>query len=325
MNRNLFYTSVIMGILFISQLFAFEKVGVTAFQFLKVIPDARSTAMGEAYSSISQGADGMYWNPASMMWSDGLSLNFSRVDYIFDTNHYGISASYKYRGFAFGAMFMNADYGEIAVTDVTNLGYMSDGSFNPGLTGEIIHPGAIVTGIGFAQRLTDKFSYGVSAKYAREDMAYGDSTVYSLNMWDMGLIYNTGFRSIRVAATIRNFGSQVKYFDYDYPLPQTLNVGISAFIFGKTDALLTNNASHQLLVAFDLVQPRDYDQQYNVGCEYIFMDLIALRSGYKINYDTEGLTFGVGLFLKDFGVDYSYNNYGKYLTDVHRFSFSFNR
>jgi len=313
---------LILGILVSSQLFAFEKVGVTSFQFLKVMPDARSTAMGEAYSSIANGSDGMYWNPAAMMRNSGISANLSRVNYIFDTGHFGASVSYTLNSFAFGLTFMNVDYGDIEVTDVAHLGYLSDGTYNPGLTGEVIQPGAMVAGLGMAQRLTSKFSYGVSMKYVREDMIVAD---LSLLMWDMGILYETGFRSIALAATMRNFGPQVEYFDYSYPLPQTMNIGISTHLIGKDNPLLLDSGNHQLLVAFDLVQPRDYDQQYNAGLEYVFMDIVALRCGYKMNYDTESLTFGAGVNLKDFSIDYSYNTYGEFLSDVHRFSFSFNR
>jgi len=313
---------MIIGILVSSQLFAFEKVGVTSFQFLKVMPDARSTSMGEAYSSIAEGSDGMYWNPAAMMRSNGISANLSRVDYIFDTGHFGVAANYTFNGFALGMMFMNVDYGDIEVTTVENLEYLEDGTYNPGLTGEVIQPGAMVAGLGVAQRLTNKFSYGVSMKYVREDMIYAEQ---SLIMWDLGILYETGFRSITIAATTRNFGPQVEYFDYSYPIPQTMNIGISSHIIGKDSPLLVNSDTHQLLVAFDLVQPRDYDQQYNAGLEYVFMDLVALRGGYKMNYDTEGLTFGAGVNLKGFSIDYSYNTYGEFLSDVHRFTFSFNR
>jgi len=304
-----------------STLFAFEKVGVTSFQFLKVIPDARSNSLGCAYSSLSSGADGMYWNPAAMVLRQGISIDFSHVNYIFDTGHYGGAISYNLGSIALGAMFMAADYGDIKETTVSQLGFNADGTYNPGLTGVTISPGATVIGLGFSQMLTNKFNYGISMKYAVEDMIVADASVL---MWDLGIYYNTDFKSIKLAATMRNFGPQVEYFDYDYPLPQTLNVGISANLIGGESLLMTSNV-HQLLMAFDLVQPRDFDQQYNVGLEYEFMEMVALRAGYKINYDTEGLTLGAGVKFRQFGIDYSYNNYGEYLEDVHRFSISINR
>lgn len=302
-------------------LFAFEKVGVTSFQFLKIIPDARSNALGCAYSSLSRGSDGMYWNPAGMVAREGISIDFSRVNYIFDTGHYSGAISYNLGSIALGAMYMAVDYGDIEVTDVFHLGFDGNGSYVPGLTGEVITPNASVIGAGFSQRLTNKFTYGVSAKYAREDMIVAEESVL---MWDMGILYNTEFKTIQIAATMRNFGPQVKYFEYDYPLPQTMNIGISANILGQESLLFTSQA-HQILVAFDLVQPRDYAQQYNVGLEYNFQNIIALRTGYKINYDTEGLTLGAGCKFKNFGFDYAYNNYGEYLEGVHRFSLSINR
>jgi len=320
MNRRI--KVAFLGIMIGTNLFAFEKVGVTSFQFLKVIPDARSTAMGEAYTSIANGADGLYWNPAAMMRSHALSINISQVDYIFDTKHFGTSISYAFNQFALGFTFSGVDYGEIEVTDVNHLGFLPDGTYNPGVTGETIQPGAFVVGIGGAQRLTNKFTYGINMKYVQEDMEVAQK---SLLMWDMGILFETGFRTITLSATIRNFGPQVEYFDYSYPLPQTMNIGISSYLIGGNSPLLLKNDLHKLLVAFDLVQPRDYDQQYNIGLEYTFRNIMILRAGYKINYDTEGLTLGTGLRLKGLGIDYSYCSYGKYLSAVHRFSLSFNR
>jgi hypothetical protein len=39
---------------------AFEKVGVTSFQFLKVMPDARSAAMADATSPLALGIQSVY-------------------------------------------------------------------------------------------------------------------------------------------------------------------------------------------------------------------------------------------------------------------------
>lgn len=263
----------------------------------------------------------MYWNPAAMVLKPGISIDFSHVNYIFDTGHYGGAISYNLGSISLGAMFMSADYGDIQVTEVAALGFNPDGTYNPGLTGETISPRANVFGLGFSQMLTNKFNYGISVKYASEDMIVADASVV---MWDMGIYYDTDFKSIKLAATMRNFGPQVKYYDYDYPLPQTLNVGISANLIGR-ESILLNSQTHELLLAFDLVQPRDFEQQYAVGMEYMFMDMIALRTGYKINYDSEGLTLGAGVKFRQFGIDYSYNNFGDYLEDVHRFSISINR
>jgi len=43
-----------------------DKVGTTSFQFLKVMPDARSTALGEAFTSVVSTSEAVFWNPAAL-------------------------------------------------------------------------------------------------------------------------------------------------------------------------------------------------------------------------------------------------------------------
>lgn len=300
--------------------FAFKKVGVTSFQFLKVMPGARSTAMGEAYSSLATGSDAMFWNPAMLTQKDRFSASISDVDWFLDTGQRSFSASYSHYGtWAIGVMGMYADYGEIEVTTVEQLKPLSDG-YNPGLTGEVINPGANVLGIGIARMLTNKFAFGVTAKLATENM---DVKQKSVLMFDGGIYYNTDWRSIQLAATLRHFGPEVEYYDKSYPLPQTMNIGISAYLFSPGENLFFSATNQALLLAFDIVQPRDYDQQYNFGLEYAFSDFFFARGGYKLNYDTAGYCLGFGLKYKVFKIDYSFNDYGEYLGNINRFSLGF--
>ncbi|MDD5582502.1 MAG: PorV/PorQ family protein [Candidatus Marinimicrobia bacterium] len=301
------------------RLFAFEKVGVTSFQFLKVMPDARSAAMGDATSSLNLGIHSVFSNPANLVDAYGLSVDVSYVDYFFDTQHQSLAFSWAKNGFAFAAMALRIDYGELYETTVSDLGYLPSGDYNPGLTGNVFNPGAQVYGLSFSQRLTDKFSYGIVTKYAVEDMIYDSKGSI---MWDAGLLYDTKFRSLRLSAIVRHFGPQIEYYDYSYPLPQTMAIGISGNVFGKESLLKVSN-KHRLTLAFELVQPRDYDQQYHVGMEYGLDEQIFLRSGYKMNYDTEGITFGAGVKFKGFVFDYSFSDYGNYLPAVHRLSLSY--
>ncbi|TFG94392.1 MAG: hypothetical protein E4H13_14940 [Calditrichales bacterium] len=78
-----------------------------------------------------------------------------------------------------------------------------------------------------------------------------------------------------------------------------------------------------LLVAVDMIQPRDYDQQYNIGVEYGFKNILFLRGGYKLNYDEESFSLGFGLMYKNYRIDYAFSDFGDFLDSVHRFSFGF--
>jgi len=79
----------------------------------------------------------------------------------------------------------------------------------------------------------------------------------------------------------------------------------------------------RMLFAFDLSHPRDYTQQYQVGLEYAFKEMFFLRAGYKANFDEEGLTLGAGVKYNNYRIDYSFNDYGDYLGNVHRFTIGF--
>ena len=328
MRRLLFIITLIW--LAVAHLQAFEKVGATSFQFLKVVADARSMSLGGAYTAVVNYSDAVFWNPAALTQVEGMDFNFSYMDYFLDVKHMSFSASIPIKNWGtLGIQMMLADYGKIEVTSVDALGFIGD-VYNPGLTGENINPYALVAGVSFARKLTNKFSFGLTAKYVREDMDISSSyasdnknnrVYHNSIIFDAGLLYDTGFRSLKLSAVVRHFGSSVKYIDQSYPLPQLFNIGIAADLFGPDEAMFFKLHGQRLLLAFDLVQPRDYDQQYNVGLEYGLKDILFLRAGYRINYDSQGLSLGFGLKYKNFRIDYAYSDYGEYLNQVHRFSF----
>ncbi len=320
--------------------FSFEKVGTTSFQFLKVMPSARGCALGEAFSAVANRSDAAFFNPAALTRVRKFDLSVDYLDYFLDISHFGFSAAYSIHNlgtFGFQGMITNMD--EIKVTSVEALDFV-DGVYL-GYTGETITPASQVFGVSFARELTDKFSFGITAKYAREDL--GVKSAGNL-MFDAGLTYDTGFKSLMIAAVVRHFGPEVRFYDkvnlprYDastdstyyqrytgksYPLPQTFNIGIATYLISSTESSLFRSESQTLLLAFDMVQPRDYDQQYNFGLEYGFNNILFVRAGYKINYDEENISFGFGLAFNKYRIDYAFSNFGDYLDSVHRFSFGF--
>lgn len=300
---------------------AFEKVGTTSFQFLKVITTARAAAMGGAYTSIAINSDAIFWNPSAISDVGNFSASFGYVDWFMDVGHYSFSAAYTIDGIGtFGLSGMMSDVGDIQVTRVSELGFVGS-TYNPGLTGEVFSPKAQVVGLTFAKALNDRFSFGITAKYAYEDLVYESTGVL---MFDGGLRFKTNYKSIVLGASLRNFGPEVKFIDESYPLPQTLTIGISSYLFSPDDPLLANSHNHSLLVSYDISQPRDYDQQHAFGMEYNFNDMIYLRGGYLFNGDQEGFSAGLGLNYKGYQVDYSFSDYGEYLDSVHRVTIGLN-
>lgn len=318
-----FIKIILIGFLlfsFSSNSMAFEKVGTTSFQFLKVITTARAASLADAFTTLPATSEAVFWNPAALTRVQNISASAGYVDWFLDVAHYSFSAAYTVEGIGtFGLQGLMTNVGDIEETTVNGLGYVN-GVYIPGLTGKVFSPNATVLGLSYARDLNDRFAFGVTVKYAREDLVY--KSVGAV-MFDGGFTYNTGYKSIVIGAALRHFGPEVKFIDKSYPLPQTFNIGISSYLISPYDPLIGNYGDHSLLVAYDLIQPRDYDQQHSVGVEYSFGEMLYLRGGYKFNSDQEGISTGIGLKFTNYTIDYAFNDYGDYLDAVHRFTIGF--
>lgn len=313
---------VIILLLFVSSsIFSFEKVGTTSFQFLKVVTTARASSMAGAFTTLASSSDAVFWNPAGLTRVSNFGASFGYLDYFMDVTHMSFSAAYSIDQLGtFGLFGMISDVGEIFETRASLLGFDASGKYNPGLTGNVLNPKSMVLGLSYAYDLNDRFTFGLSVKYASEDLVLKKTSAI---IFDGGFIYKTGFRSIVIGASLKHFGQDIKFIESSYPLPQTFSIGISSYLFSNDDPLIGNLGNNSLLVAYDLIQPRDYDQQHAIGLEYSFDEMIYLRGGYLFNGDQEDLTAGIGLRYNNYKIDYSYNNMGEYFGNTHRFTIGF--
>lgn len=320
-----------------------QKVGTSSLQFLKVMPTARATAMGDAFVSLASGADAVYWNPAGLTMLENHEITTTLTMWLFDTKQIALAYGLPLGEWGTaGFQFQYIDYGRMDETraDAVDLIIPPNGEpfFNAGLTGRSFTPYSYVVGLSYAKQFTDKFSAAVTAKYAMESLwsnevitvvnsVTGEKTNYKtyadVLLFDFGMLYNTGFRSVKLGVSVQNFGAQVKFADVAHSAPLAFRLGVSANLFGK-EGLLFQDDVNRFTLAYDLFQPNDYEQQMHVGAEYAFSEAIALRGGYKVDYDSEGLTFGGGVHTEISGwpirVDYSYGKMSEYLNTVHRIS-----
>jgi len=313
-----------------------QKVGSTSMQFLHVMPCARGTALGDAYSTWATGAEALFWNPGGLAVIENHEITSTYINWIFDTQQGALAYALPLGGIgAVGVQIQYVDFGEFEEA-IASSPYIKDPN-TPGLTGRTFHPFSYLVGVSYARSLTDKFSTGISVKYVHESLFNGESVTAMISqdsyqqvhtwangfLFDFGVKYFTGFRSIQIAASVQNFGANVKYAKESNPVPLLFRFGVSADVIG-TDALLVRQEKNRLGIAFDLFQPNDYTQQAHLGVEYEFMRAFSLRCGYKFNYDYEGLTLGAGVKQKvgpvDLLLDYSYGSIGTYLGNVQRIS-----
>jgi hypothetical protein len=337
MMKNIYRIVLLLaGILALTQGGIAQKVGSTSMQFLHVMPCARGTALGDAYTTWASGAEALFWNPSGLAAIEHHELTSTYINWIFDTQQGALAYALPIGGAgALGVQIQYVDFGEFEETSGSSP-YIKDPN-TPGLTGRTFHPYSYLLGISYGRSLTDQFSVGITVKYVNESLFNGESVTAMVSqdnyervktwadgfLFDLGVKYLTGYRSIVIAASVQNFGANVKYAKESNPVPLLFRFGIGANVMGP-DALLLIQEKNRIGVAFDLFQPNDYTQQAHLGVEYEFMNSFSLRCGYKFNYDYEGLTLGAGI-KQNFGsvellLDYSYGSIGTYLGNVQRIS-----
>jgi hypothetical protein len=326
-----------------------QKAGTTSMQFLKVMPCARATAMGDAYSAVATGAEAVYWNPAGLAWADDQEISLTYINWIFDAKLYSLAYGLPLGDYgSVGLQLQYVDYGNFDKTVASTRALDVDPLY-PYYTGQTFKPYDYVAGITYAKKMTEKFSFGLTAKYAYESLYNGNLTTQVTNtnggadttytvdpnrgvfLFDAGFLYNTGYKTIRIAASVQNFGPNVQYKSSytttEYPAPLEFRLGGAADLMGK-NGLLMEDKDNRIGISFDLFLANDADQQEHLGLEYEFANTFAIRAGYKFNYTTEGLTFGGGVHQTlgnlRLTVDYSYGamdaSISDYTGNVHRIS-----
>ena len=304
-----------------------QKRAQTGMKFLSVSVDPRAAALGGAMTALElQSSTAMFYNPASMAQLEGGHLGVGQVQWISDINYNQASLAFSPLDGQYGVIglsVVSANYGELeeTVRSGNNQGYEDLGTFSPS---------ALAIGASYARQLSTRFSIGGGVRYVRQSlgesvMGYeetGDlvrqSNSLSTPAFDFGVLYNTGFRSLNFAASVRNFSPAVKYEEESFELPLMLNIG---FAMDMMDFMPAMQENHSFLLTLNAANPRDFYEQIAVGGEYKFMDLLALRAGYAYPNDTKGLNLGAGLNLSmgglQVGADYAYTNMDVF-SNVHR-------
>jgi type IX secretion system protein PorV len=254
----------------------FEKVGTLGGQSLKIGVGARAAAMGDAYVALSDDATAVYWNPAGIARLSGQSISLNHTAYpaniLFDQAAYVFNIKWipGMIGVNVRALTMSRD--------IVRTTYLPDG------TGDTFDAGEWAYGLSYARALTDKFSAGLSVNYIQTglDDVKGSSTTF-----DFGTLYDVGVMGAKIGMSIQNLGSDMTFIDEKVKMPVFFRVGGSLDVMQQGD--------NRLIASAEFTHPPDNSEKLNLGAEYGFHDFFFLRGGYKLNYDTQGLTAGFGV------------------------------
>lgn len=272
----------------------FAKLGTSGAQFLK-IGVGRGAAMGEAFVAISDDASATYWNPSGLGCVTGREVSLQHNEWIADITHDYLTVALPITNFGTVGLSLTAlTMGEMEITEVDdpNTTVREDTG-----TGDYFTASDFAVGFSFGRMFTDRLAAGLSVKAVQEIVWDMSATGVAL---DFGIHYNTGFKGLKIAASMSNFGADVSFngrqleivgepiYDNDleyeplrsiykttpFPLPMIFRFGLA---FNPID-----NPSSRFTVALDLNHPNDNYETINLGLEYGYLNTIFLRAGYKM-------------------------------------------
>lgn len=297
-----------------------QRSGISAAQFLKIGIGSRALGMGASYIAIANDAEALYWNPAGISQFSEPALFFSHTQWLVDVK-------LEYAGGVYHLDPVNS-FG-LAITYLYTDEMKETTEFQPFGTGRYFNFSDFLIALSYARNMTDKFSFGLSVKFMQENLA--ELTMKSV-LFDLGTYYKTGWKSIRFAVAVTNFGADMKPSG---TLEQTnLNnetVEVSSFQSFSPPTVfriglaweILDNGQHKVTNSVQLNHPNDNKENINLGIEYWWKNLFALRGGYVTARTEESFSVGFGVHapitMADFRLDYAYSNFGR-LGNVNRFS-----
>ncbi|GAB4136843.1 MAG: type IX secretion system outer membrane channel protein PorV [Ignavibacteriales bacterium] len=328
MKKFLFVLAIFMSINLLAQN---PNLGTAGGQFLQIPVSARAEAMGGAVVGFTDDASSVFWNPAGITQVKNVEVFLSFFNWFEMFDYYAASVAYNANEYgSIAASMIVFTTGKMEVTDEKN----------PNGTGRYFDAGDFALGLTYAKYLTDRFRFGITAKYINQQI--WDETANGF-AFDVGTQYQVDFQNMTIAMSMTNFGGDMQFdgsnLDIthlkdenfpisrltparlkteEYPLPLHFQVGIAMDLL-QTDII-------KIRGGLDATHPNDNKERVLVGAEISFYDRFYLRGGYKYNYDDQKFAFGAGTSfpLSDSFVffDYAYSIYD-ILPNVHRLSLRF--
>jgi hypothetical protein len=281
--------------------------------------------MGGAYVSITDDATAMFWNPSGIAAAEKMEAAFHHSNWIADINFNYVAAVIPLGGL--GKIGLNATALSMDDMERTTID-------NPEGTGETFSAGSVAFGLAFARSLTDRFAIGFNVKYLNETIYHSSAQGVS---FDIGTMFTTQFNGLRIGMSITNYGPKVQMGGRDMLTQVDIDPNVSGnneninanlvtdqfnlplmFRVGVSMDVLKGAGNSNLILAVDALHPNDNVESLNLGAEYVYNNLLALRTGYTSLFavDAEGgLSFGAGIHQSllgriEFNLDYAYRDFG---------------
>lgn len=310
-------------------LFAFDKVGTTAAQFLQIGVGGRITALSGAGTALVSGPEALYWNPSGIINGKGISLSAYYANWFAGLKHQFVGVTIPVSEDAVvGASILSLAGDDFEQTTL---------SFQEG-NGVMVEYGDYALSASYGRRLTDRFVFGSSIKYIHQKMFHETASSIA---FDIGTQLITDLTGFNIGMALTNLGPEMKLSGRDlltsgvdetaqeyqmssWPLPMTFATGASWRLLGS-DVAFHKTGSHGLTIIADGRHLNEGLTFWKTGVEYDYRNTLFLRSGKTFGHDSEDLSFGAGIRLQtgkyNIFFDFAFADLGD-LGAVQRFSVS---
>ena len=328
---------------------AVTNVGTSGAQFLKIGPGARVDSLGGAFGAIADDVTAIYWNPAGLSQLTATSVSGTHTVWLADTRYNFLAVATPIE--KVGTLGASVTFLSVPDMEITTLA-------KPDGTGLWFSAWDAAVSLAYSRQLYEKgsgvkLSLGLNAKYIHQQIHRENARGMAV---DVGTLYHTGWRSLRIGMCFSNFGSEMRFggpdlqagaeeagdprtADYlpfpdttnparkaeletvEFPLPSNFRLGIAYDLIDDANNLLT--------VAIDGNHPTDNNERLHFGLEYWYKKIASVRGGYKFRLgpesakDEEGITLGFGintnLSTTALSLDYAFADFG-HLQQAHRVS-----
>jgi len=300
--------------------------GNSVYKFLNLSVSAKQSGLGgKVYTPLKGDIFQPGFNPATIDTTMHNKLGINYVSYLSDINYGNIA--YAHRIKKIGILYAAINYVNYGTFQYADEAGERNGSFGASESALIL---------GYAYQIpATKWTIGVNGKFIFSALENYLSSGMAL---DAGLSYNNPEKGIQTALVVRNFGTQLStYQGTKEDLPFEIDFSFAkTFLHAPFKWFVTLENLQEPEIAFVNTAHNTQDPNGNImeedisTVDHIFRHLILgvelfprkrfnVRAGYNFRRAAElglkgqnfnsGISFGFGLRLRKFEINYGYGNY----------------
>lgn len=277
-----------------------DGAGNSGLAFLKLGVGARSIAMGEAFSSLTDDATAFFYNPARLNFGVKSNISLMHNESVQD-----LKSDYIAVKFPLGEK-LSLGIGLIT-TAITGIEIRNI----PGAALEKFDSRNLATGLSLGYKVNPNLSVGITGKFLFEKIYVDEASGLG---FDFGTNYTKDNYSL--AFVVANLGSVNELKNQSSKLPTSVRFGAS-YKFSKD--------KFNFMIGADGFKVLDGGKFHiHGGGEAGYKDFVFLRLGYQTEYENKGLSTGIGFKYKSINVDYAFVPYKNEFGSSNTFSLGIN-